>query len=106
MKSNFKNQRLIFDINQHFEPVKPPFWSLFKPVNCLHGQLVCQIMAERGLHGGWGELSEIPLKGGTEKMERKIKILKRKELGQGVGALKRRVWNPLTKYDNLSKLAK
>ena len=46
---------------------------------------------------------EDTLKGGeTEKRERDRKILKRGDkLGQGIGALKRRGWNPLTNYGRL-----
>ena len=40
--------------------------------------------------------------GGTEKSGRNRKIFKRGDkLGQGIGALKRRGWNPLTNYGRL-----
>ena len=55
---------------------------------------MCQFRAARGLHGGWWELSEISLKGGTEKMQRETKILKRGGIGSRRGCLKKERLEP------------
>ena len=54
-----------------------------------------------GLCEGGGDYLQYLKGGGTEKRGGETDILKRGKLGQGVGALKRGNWNPLTNCDCL-----
>ena len=59
----------------------------------------CVKLGQEGLCEGGGTVWNTLKGGGKEKWRRETKILKKGgKLGQGVGALKRGAWNPLTHY--------
>ena len=90
----FKRWKIDFWCKAAVELVKSPIWYLFKP-----RKVGWSDYGRRGLHEGGGNCLKYLKRGWNRKEGRGNKEFKKGgKLGQGLGALKREGWNPLTNY--------